>query len=337
MNIRISVFGDAEFDTHWRQGLAELKAVHPHYSPILREFDHLCLGADLVSDDSFVFLDERGRIMALVPLYLCSVDGKLVYGNRDFYQIAPLVAEAETSKLHQEVLFRCCQRIEELAKKKKVLRHRTYFTSPTVPDGIYWSNPLASLGYEDESCTGLILPLCEDKAILWSNIRKSYRPLINKAERNYSCLVIDSTNFDFELCEEYRKLHFEAAGRATRPAASFHRQYALIEQGQGFLVLVGRDAEYAGAYFFYRIKDCVFYASAATMPGCDAQSGVGHLGLWKGIQKARETGARYMDFGMLFLEHADPKVSNIEFFKFGFGGRKVMMFRGTRHFRASET
>jgi len=333
MNIRVSVLGDADFEHYWNQGLTDLRAAHPHYSPILREFDHLCLGADLVADDSFVFLDERGHVLALAPLYLCRVDGDLVYGHRDFYQIAPLVAGTETSKQHQEVLSRCCQHIEELAKQKGVRRHRTYFTSPTVPDGIYWSNPLANLGYEDESCTGLILPLCEEEKTLWSNIRKSYRPLINKAERNYRSFVLDSTNFDFGVCEEYRKLHFAAAGRATRPAESFHRQYALLQHDQGYLVFVAREADYVGAYFFYRVKDCVFYASAATLPEIDAQSGVGHLGLWKGIQKAKEMGARYMDFGMLFLEHADPKVSNIEFFKFGFGGRKVVMFRGTRHFQ----
>jgi hypothetical protein len=332
MNVRMLTFNDADFNRCWNQGIAEIKAAHPFYSAIVREYDHIYLGQDFVSDDSFILLDDRGAVLALVPLYLCSVEDKPVYGYGNTHQVAPIVAGAETLKQHQEVLLRCHQHIEELATKKNVVRHRTYFTNPTVPDGIYWNNPLKHFGYQDESCTGLLLPLCEEEKTLWSNIRKSYRPLINKAERQYRYLVIDKSNFDFVTCEEYRRLHYAAAGRATRPAESFHQQYALIQNDQGYLIFVMREAEYVGAYFFYRLKECVYYASAATLPEIDAQSGVGHLGLWKGIQKAKEIGARYMDFGMLFLEHADPKVSNIEFFKFGFGGRRVMMFRGTRHF-----
>jgi hypothetical protein len=194
-------------------------------------------------------------------------------------------------------------------------------------------NPLLPFGYSDESCLGLVLNLQEDQSLLWSNLRKSYRPLINRALRGNDVFILDYGNYNSDVCEEYRKLHFLAAGRETRVKESFHTQYELIKNDQGYLVFVLNSGVFLGTYFFYDVNHCVYYASAATSPDCDAQSGVGHLGVWKGIQKAKERGAHYFDFGYFIADPADSKGKHIEFFKEGFGGSKVIVFRGTKEFK----
>jgi hypothetical protein len=336
MNLKIVGFGDVSFDQLWTEGIEESKKAHPFYSSIVRKFDHSLLGKNLISDDSFIFLDEARTVQALVPLYRCRVGDKCVYGLGNGYLVAPIVSARENTKIHQTVINECFLQIERQAKEYDVSCHKTYYNCTTVMSGTYFSNPLVSLGYSDESCPGMVLSLADDEDSLWSNVRKSYRPLVNKALRGSEVLVIDSCNFDFDVCEEYRKLHFMAAGRETRAKESFHAQYELIKNNQGFLVFVTSNGAFAGAYFFYDLSNCVFYASAATHPDCDAQSGIGHLGLWKGIQKAKERKARYFDFGMFIADPTDSKAKSIEFFKEGFGGSRVIVFRGTKIFQRDQ-
>ena len=332
MNLKMVGYKEDSFDRLWIRGMEECGKVHPFYCPIVREFDHLYLGENLISDDSFVLLDEAKNVQALVPLYRCRVGDECVYGLGGGYLVAPIVTAEENTRMHQAVINECFLQIERKAKEYGVTYHRTYYNCTTVMSDAYFINPLLPFGYTDESCPGMVLKLDDNEKSLWSNMRKSYRPLVNKALRGNEVLVIDSGNFKFDVCEEYRKLHFLAAGRETRVKESFHTQYELIKNDQGYLVFVLNSGVFLGAYFFYDVNHCVYYASAATRPDCDNQSGVGHLGVWKGIQKAKERRARYFDFGYFIADPADSKGKHIEFFKEGFGGSKVIVFRGTRVF-----
>lgn len=332
MKLRVITHGDKDFNQYWDKGLKSSDIVHPFYSSILKTYDARYLGDSLVSDDSFVLIEETGKIRALVPLYRCEKNDSFYYGYLDGYFLAPLVLEKEASRLHSKILEVCCNEIQRLAIENKVSTHRAYFNTPTVVRGTYYSNPLTVFGYTDENCEGLVLSLIEDESIIRGRLRKSYKPLINKATRNFDVVIVDENNYDLDLCEEYRKLHYLSAGRETRAWETFQLQYQLIENSQGYLVLIREFEKTLGAYFFYQLNDTVFYASASTLPECGTQSGVGHLGLWKGITKAKERGAKYMDFGLLSVDNADLKFANINFFKCGFGGRKAVVFRGAKTF-----
>lgn len=332
MNFKFIHYGEDRFDALWNRAITDNRMVHPFYSFLLRNVDHQIMGKRLIADDSFVVLDEANRVIALVPLYRCADGGKAVYGSPETEQLAPVAFGNENSNLHQMGLQTCFHHIEKIAGENNIYCHSIYYTAPTAMQGGYFYNPLLPYGYVERNCAGWVLSLEEEDGLLWRNVRKSYRPLINKAMCHYYTRIVDADNYQFDVCEEYRKLHFLAAGRETRPKESFHSQYQLVKNRQGFIVFIMKGNQYAGAYFFYYLNECAFYASAATIPGFDPQSGVGHLGLWRGIQKAKELGVRYMDFGKFFLNKADGKLFNIEFYKMGFGGRKVIVFRGTKYF-----
>jgi hypothetical protein len=336
MNLKIVKFDDDLFDIYWDKGTTKSKSAHPFYSRLIRRFDHVLLGENLVLDDSFILIDEARNVRALVPLYLRRSGEKYMYaGLHNGYQIAPLVFAQENTKLHQLVMKECFLQIENKAKERNVFCHKAYYNCTTVMSGTYFCNPLSSFGYLDESCSGLVLGLREEEKTIWNNLRKSYKPLINKALRNSDVFILDYSNYDFNICEEYRKLHFIVAGRETRPKDTFYAQYKLVENNQGYIVFVLENRAFVGAYFFYHLNNCAFYASAATRPECDDQSGIGHLGLWKGIEKAKKLGIHFFDFGMLEQETTDSKVKNIEFFKLGFGGSKVIVFRGSKTFQTN--
>jgi hypothetical protein len=334
MDFKIPRYGDPDFKQYWNVGTTLTSDPHVFYSDIIRSFDHAYFGEDGIADHSFVLLDQKNdSIQALVPLYLFQLESGRIFGYSGFYQVAPLVFAREGTRQHQDAIDKCFSVIADLAKEYEVTSHRAYYPCPTVVRGAYFSNPLTSFGYADESCTGLVLGLYPDESTLWKNLRKSYKPLINRALKSTEIILLDQSNYDFSLCEEYRKLHFVAAGRETRHKASFYAQYQLVQDGYGYIVFVQMNGIFVGAYFFYQMNGYVFYASAATIPECHPQSGVGHLGVWKGIQNAKALGARYFDFGMLEENPSDQKVQNIQFFKLGFGGRRVITFRGTKTFQ----
>lgn len=323
---------DSLFVKYWERAVIERKTVHPFYSHYLFSYDHIYLEGILENDDSFVVIDDRKKLVALVPLYRCREKGEAIYGYGAYHMAGPLVMCEETSKQHQQVLEYIALYIEELARANKVSLHRAYYPSPTIQSGDYYSNPLMALGYCAEDATGLVLSIAGDENDVYLRFRKSYRPLINKASRNYECVIVDKDSFDLNICEEYQRLHTLAAGRETRAKRSFEVQYEMIKGGHGFLVLVREGSKYVGAYLFYILKGVAFYASAANHPQSDLKLGSGHLGIWRGIQKARDMGAGILDFGLLGDDGSDQKLKNIEFFKAGFGGRKTIVFRGTRKF-----
>jgi len=130
-------------------------------------------------------------------------------------------------------------------------------------------------------------------------------------------------------------MHHLAAGRITRPANTFHYMYEMIKGGNAFLVLIqNADLKTVGAYYFLIHGSYGYYGSAATDPSLDSQSGVGHLGLWSGISFAKKRGCKFLDLGQLLMrpEGVTEKEKNIFWFKTGFGGQKVVVFRAVKNF-----
>ena len=77
--------------------------------------------------------------------------------------------------------------------------------------------------------------LSEDKQILLKNLRKSYKPLINKGLRNFTHTLLTSDNISISDIENFRQLHYEVSGRRTRSHASWLLQYDAIKNKQAFM------------------------------------------------------------------------------------------------------
>jgi FemAB family protein len=100
----------------------------------------------------------------------------------------------------------------------------------------------------------LSLPLKEIKL----NFRKSYRPLVNKALKEFSISVYEN-NFN-EVFKEFRLLHLSVSGKKTRSLKSWQIQQKLAENGDAFLVTVREEGVVLGVGFFTHTKDVGSYS-----------------------------------------------------------------------------
>lgn len=329
-------FGEETFGFQWQAGIAKIRQATPMYSPGVRAFEHEVCSSRLVQDDSFVVLSDSGEVVALVPLYCFKdEDGVLEYRYPGEYLRPPLIdgpPESNSSKKVQKFSF---EHIEDLAKQNQVKTHKAMIESVELLEGRHYYNYLMDFGYDDESTICQLINVSKSEEALWLDVRKSYRPLINRAQANHDGELMTSDNFDLRKCDDYRSLHFKAAGRQTRSLKSFHLQYDLVRDGQGFLMFVRtKSGQAVAAHFFYRLGIYCLYASSAIDNDIPPNAGIGHFGLWQGIMAARNLCCKYVDMGQLRLS-ANPseKEQNIALFKKGFGGQTVTVFRGTKIFQ----
>ena len=326
---------DNGFDKYWVNGLAKISGATPMYSLGVRQFDHETFANTLKQDDSFVVLSDSGEILALVPLY-CFKDetGILEYRYAGEYLRAPLIDGISSSKRYEKTQKFVFAYIENLAKEKEVRSHKAMIEGVELVEGRHYHNYLTDYGYNDESSVCQLIDSSKDIDFLWADIRKSYRPLINRAEKNFSYEMVSFDNYSFDKCEEYRKLHLKAAGRQTRNIKSFYLMYDMVKNKQAFISFVREKSnQMVAAHFFYVFGAYCLYASSAIDPDMPSDCAIGHLGMWQGIKAARHMGCRFIDMGQLRLtSNPSDKEMNIALFKKGFGGYTVTVFRGTKAF-----
>lgn len=325
------------FNAGWKKGLTEIAGATPIYTLLVRQYEREIFSNRLERDDSFIVLDDSDVVAAIVPLYCFkNKKGMLEYQYAGTYLRAPLIYGSPNAKKHEKTRRFVFDHIEELAKNNNVRVHKTMIEGVELLEGRHYYNYLTDFGYNDESSVCQIIDSSKDVKYLWSDVRKSYRSLINRAAKNFDYEAISYSNYNFNKCEDYRKLHFKAAGKQTRSLDSFHLMYTMIENNQAFILVVReRNGTPAATHFFYYLGAYCFYASSAVDPDLPSNSGAGHLALWHGVLAARQMGCRFIDMGQLRLtSNPSAKEANIALFKKGFGGRTVTVFRGTKNFQS---
>lgn len=326
---------DNGFDEYWAGGLANFSGATPNYSLGVRQFDHEIFSNTLKQDDSFVVLSEDSEVLAIVPLYCFENEaGILEYRYAGEYLRTPLIDGSLLTKRYDKTQKFVFTYIEKLAKERNVRTHKAMIEGVELLEGRHYYNYLIDYGYNNESSVCQLIDSSKDIDFLWADIRKSYKPLINRAEKGFNCEIVSFDNYSFDKCEDYRKLHFKASGRQTRSIKSFHLMYDMVKNKQAFISFVKeKNNQTVAAHFFYVLGGYCLYASSAIDPDTPSDYGAGHLGMWQGIKAARYMGCRFIDMGQLRLTPTpSDKEMNIAFFKKGFGGRTVTVFRGTKTF-----
>lgn len=326
---------DDEFDAHWRDGLMKIPGATPMYSSGVRKYDNELFSGHLKRDDSFIVLSDSAEVVALVPLY-CFEDesGILQYRYSGEYLRSPIIHDSPYIKEYEKLQKFIFTYIEELAKKNSVSNHKAMIEGVELIEGRHYYNWLTDFGYVDESSVCQLIDCSKNNKELWTDLRKSYKPLINKAAKNFEYETVSHSNYSFEKCEDYRKLHFKAIGKQTRSKESFHLMYEMIKNNEAFVGFIKqKDERPVAAHVFFVLNKYCLYASSAVDPELSSNSGIGHMGLWQAIVTAHNMGCRFIDMGQLWINpNPSEKERNIALFKRGFGGRTVTVFRGTKHF-----
>ena len=155
-----------------------------------------------------------------------------------------------------------------------------------------------------------------------SNIRKSYRSLINWGKRSISLTYVNRDNPDFNMFNLYQELHQRIAGRITRPQTSWDIMFETIAGGGGELSL-GRDASdgLISATLVIDGGDVSQYSSGV-YDRKHFDKPIGHWPLYDAILRARSRGMSLFELGEVpAAGTASDKEVSIGHFKRGFAGR----------------
>ena len=154
-------------------------------------------------------------------------------------------------------------------------------------------------------------------ATMWPHLRRSYRALIHKAEREYviasDCGHTARSVLSFLM---YQQLHRSLA-MVPRNGETYQLQREWLLDGRALVTVAWKDPSVRGAAYWIVYKGAAYYASGAFV-----EDNVAHAVIWRSLLALRGLGVRNVSLGWQGIGVTE-KERNIEFFKRGFGGRDV--------------
>ncbi len=290
---------------------------------------------------SFMVVDDSGPL-AICPLLLekrLGADGKermeISTAGSGGYGIAPALRNDLTEERADKVMKNIFETIDGLAAQNQVVRTSLWY-SPLAKkrQGI---NILMKYGFIDCSLCSQVIDLSASLAEIWSGVRKGHKYDIHRGEKHFTVHIYDKDNADKSVFDQYRLLHHKASGRMTRPIETFEMMYDWITRGWGMLCGVSQDGKYAGFSYINIYKDSAFYSSASDDPEFQTEVPISHVIQWAVMKWLKEKGYKNYEigaqqFGPQIHDLPAPKDLSISFFKRGFGGRTVPIYRGVKYY-----
>lgn len=288
---------------------------------------------------SFFITDDSG-IIAICPLLM---EKKKEFNNVDHFEfsmigwfgMAPAIRNDLSEERREKILKRVFNEIDLLAKECQVVRG-CFRMTPLAPSQSQF-NWLVKCGCLDTSLNTQIMDLTLPLDRLWGGIRKGHKYDINRGGKYYQVHIYDKDNPDKKAFDLYRILHHKAAGRVTRPIETFEMMYDWILSGEGMLCGVSKDERFAGFSYIYLYKNAAYYGSASDDPDFETAVPISHIIQWNVINWLKEKGYTTYEmglqqFGPSFCDIPMPKDLTISFFKRGFGGKAVPLFRAIKYY-----
>jgi hypothetical protein len=192
-------------------------------------------------------------------------------------------------------------------------------------------------GYMDSSISTSIIDLFEDERELWSNLRKSYKSLINRGKKAFNLSIIDHNNPDVKSHEIYRELHHKTAGKVTRKKETFDVQFEMLKKDKAALICLQEDGKYIAFSYFLHHNERVYYGSACNDNDHESDVPFEHYIIWAAIDYYKKRNFQSLElgwqqYGPQLFDHPDAKDINISFFKRGFGGKIISQYRGIKYY-----
>jgi hypothetical protein len=337
---RIVHCDDPQFEVYWTKFLGQNHQASVFYTLNWLRYQRFYSADRLVADLSFALIAPDDTVLSICPLYLENYAGVLRFSYRgEFLESlrTPLIALDHQPKSGKAIETEVFGYIDRLARDKGVFKC-TFLIDPLC--AIYEAehfNRLTRHGYIDASISTQIIDLRLPREQLWMDLRKSYKPLINKAEGTYEVIIMDHRNADFSLHEGYRQLHLKAAGRVTRPISTFNTQFEMLQADQAVLIGIKFNGRFVSISYFQHFHRSAYYASETDDPDVQVPVTYGPLTQWRAMLYYKERGFNYIEldnqqFGPQLFDDPSDKELSISMFKRGFGGRTLPLFRGVKYY-----
>ncbi|EQC43208.1 hypothetical protein [Bacteriovorax sp. Seq25_V] len=333
---------DISFKEEWSRAHKSLVTPLPIYTAsALSYYEEYFSSSGMIHNASFIVKKDT-EYLAIVPLYIFKNSrtgyNQISFGQNEYIK-APFFTHQSTKQLSKTSQF-ISEQISQIIEKFDI--RNIYFAhdpSSYLIDKYFFPffQAASSSNYIIEAN---VIDLRSGLEHLWFNLRKSYKPLINKTKKSFSVSIIDYKTYSYDECQKYKFLHNKAAGRETRPQKTFDLMYEMIRSDDAYLIIISKNEEVLGTYFFFKSSLIALYASSATDPSVSNTDGVGHLGLWSGVEYAYNRGLSLVDMAMcppsISNTSIEKKVSAINFFKRGFSGVTCALICNKFEYNSSE-
>jgi lipid II:glycine glycyltransferase (peptidoglycan interpeptide bridge formation enzyme) len=255
--------------------------------------------------------EDSGNILALVQgSVICEMKGLLSsFSSRSVVQGAPLFVDSDQGR---KAVLELMSNYNNLIKSKIV-----YTQIRNMWDTSNYHDTLTEMGYEYEEHLDFLIDLNRDEKEIWSDIQKSRRKGINRAERDGIVVRSVENKNELDLCYD---LVLETYNRFKIPIADislFEAVYDdLCDTGFADFFIAYKNEEAVGARITLNYKDMVYDWYAGSRQGVDY---VDEALVWH-ILKTNAGKYKVFDFGG--AGHPD-KPYGVREFKRRFGGEMV--------------
>ncbi|SVD11794.1 uncharacterized protein METZ01_LOCUS364648, partial [marine metagenome] len=263
------------FSSKWSEYVSA-NSLSYRYLPLYIQYS-IEYSENIIDNKSFIIMEDN-QCVGICFLPLEKINNTLQISLANSFTVAP-------KSINNRIEKKIYQIIEQICTKESIEKIMFYIDPLSLDNKKF--NTLLTFGFIDSSTTDGIINLTLEKDKLWTNLNKSYKPLINgiKKDANFEIMLFDKTCADYDIHESYRKLHKKCSGRRTRLKSTFDRQYEMILQDNALLIGLKYDKKFIGFNYFFHNNKTAIYASGADDPKFEGSKiAIYHPILWTAIE-----------------------------------------------------
>lgn len=295
-NLSFLESNDARFRGSWSDVISAQTVCGFRYQPAILEYYKMLSAAGAV-DSSFIVMSGDQPI-AVAPLLIEKIGNHLQasIGNGGFLP-HPLLHPKLGNRQKRAIENLVIEEIESRLHFHGVTRWRC--EADVLSFGTDAMEGLAIARYNalDISMQSHVMDLTQEEDDMWEQIRQSSKSIINKGMKTYEFKVYDRSNYTPEVGERHRHLHHKAAGKITRPIATFEKMNSWIPEGCGLMFEQLYQGNTVQMILVAVGNGTASGASAADDPNFKPPVPLTHSMNWFTYKECKRLGIKYFDVG----------------------------------------
>lgn len=171
-----------------------------------------------------------------------------------------------------------------------------------------------------------IIDLKDELSVIKSNMRKSYKGLINQGEKKYNFKIFNSKNVKWEKINEIYKFREKNVSGSLFNKQILNTIYNMVKYNQAFFITIEDECILSYGLFFKNKNSCWYAQSVSDFSKNNTY--YMHSIMWEAIKFSKKEGCQIFETGrQVYINHPkeekpDIKNLNISDFKSGFGSTK---------------
>ena len=317
----------------WDKEISSFQNVTFDYISEKIEYDLEYLSDKLLTNESFLITENNNKIMSIV--YITEINNTIEMSYAGGNLPSPLFSIDTEEISIKEMTKKWFKYIVFLSEKHNASMIRFSCNPLVLQNNLNLRfNWLLMYGFDDLSYNTQFIDLTIPIEKIFSGYDKTTRYDIKNSKGLVE--IIDDMNITMNDIEEYRAIHFDAAGRRTRSIKTFEIMYQWIKSRKGLLVFYNYNGKRISVVLVTIFNKIASYGSAATLTSHKKMNGVGEkmqdsIVRYLKIHKCHlyELGHQYFDSDIRRLS-VDSKAVQISKYKRKFGGYTSPVFAGKK-------